>query len=126
MANRTYRTRPEMKARPWKVHPIWRGIGCLMLIIIPIMSYAGSVLLVEANKIHRWLPMPSDLMRNIRLPYLGVIKHLIANLLVTCVLMFIGFGVVMILYTIIYKISGPSSLSPVDAPPVHRIKRRKK
>lgn len=24
---------------PWSVHPIWRGIGCLLLIVLPFVAY---------------------------------------------------------------------------------------
>lgn len=24
---------------PWRVHPIWRGIGCFLMILIPVISY---------------------------------------------------------------------------------------
>ena len=24
---------------PWRIHPIWRGIGCLLLILVPLISY---------------------------------------------------------------------------------------
>lgn len=126
------------KPRPWRVHPIWRGIGCVMILIIPIMSYAGGYLLVEANQQQHWLPVPAELMKTIRL---GVplslqnvvpwswsmnVRHLYATLLVMAVLMFIGFGALMILYAVIYRVTGPSFLSPLDAPPIHRERRRPK
>lgn len=24
---------------PWRVHPIWRGIGCMLLIVIPVIAF---------------------------------------------------------------------------------------
>ena len=44
-----YNPRANMPSRPYRVHPIWRGIGCFMMVLIPVMSYAGAVLLVEEN-----------------------------------------------------------------------------
>lgn len=32
---------------PWRVHPIWRGIGFLLLILIPIISYGLAELLLD-------------------------------------------------------------------------------
>ncbi|MFZ5808568.1 MAG: hypothetical protein ACOY16_04720 [Chloroflexota bacterium] len=130
-----YARQQPPKQRPWKVHPIWRGIGCVMIIIIPIMSYAGAYLLVEANREYHWVPMPYDLMKTVRLAVPAVVQpvlplkwhldvqHLYATLLVTGILIFIGFGVLMILYGIIYRITGPSFLTPIDAPPVRRERR---
>ena len=34
-----YQTR---KKPPPKIHPIWRGIGCMMLILIPVVAYAAA------------------------------------------------------------------------------------
>jgi len=109
--------------RPWNVHPVWRGIGCVLMIIIPIISYAGAALLIEANQTQQWLPMPAELMGAVRIPYLAVVPHLFANLLISVVLIFIGYGFLMILYAVIYRLIGPPSLSPLDAPPERRKRR---
>ncbi|MGB9641134.1 MAG: hypothetical protein ACPL4H_09495, partial [Anaerolineales bacterium] len=93
--------------RPWNIHPIWRGIGCIMMLIIPIVSYAGAALLVEANLRAGWLPLPAELMGSVYIPYFTSIPHLFANLLVTVVLVFIGYGALMILYALIYRLVGP-------------------
>jgi len=115
-----YSRRPEMEERPWKVHPIWRGIGCIMAIIIPIMSYAGAVLLVQLNQQQGWLPVPRELTSTIYLPFLGNVPSLYANLIVTLVLMLIGYGILTTLYAMLYRVIGPPSLGPLDAPPVRR------
>jgi hypothetical protein len=45
-----------------RVHPVWRGIGCLLLIIIPFTSYAASVVLLEQNTRQNWFRIPVDLL----------------------------------------------------------------
>ena len=40
----------QVKEGPKSSHPIWRGIGFLLMGLIAVMSYAGANLLVEANK----------------------------------------------------------------------------
>jgi len=116
----------RMAKRPWQIHPIWRGIGCLMMVLIPIMSYAGAVLLVDANMEQRWVPVPFEFMRRVRLPVLGSIDHLYANLLVTVVLSIIGFALLTAVYALVYRFIGPPSLGPYDAPPERRGARRKR
>lgn len=120
--------RPHPKERPWTVHPIWRGIGCLMFLIIPLMSYAGAVLIVESNLLRRWIVMPPELMMTVRIPYVPLppIPHLFANLLVGLVLMVLGFGALTILYTLIFRLSGGSFLTPLDAPPIYGARRRRR
>lgn len=31
---------------PWRVHPIWRGIGCMLLIVIPIIAFGLAETLI--------------------------------------------------------------------------------
>lgn len=116
----------RMQERPWKIHPIWRGIGCLMMILIPIMSYAGAVVLVQANLEQGWLPMPRELIQTVTIPFLGDVNQFFAVVIVTVLLMIIGFGVVTILYSLIYSAVGPPRLGPLDAPPVRNSPKKKK
>ena len=116
----------RMPDRPWKIHPIWRGIGCLMMILIPIMSYAGAVILVQENAKQGWLPMPRELSQTVTVPFLGEMDQFIAVVIVTTLLMIVGFGVVTILYSLIYTAVGPPRLGPLDAPPVRRTPPKKK
>lgn len=121
-----YNDRSRMAERPWKIHPIWRGIGCLLMLMIPVMAYAGAVVLVRENSQNKWLPMPAELMQTVNIPYLGDIKAFFAVLIVTVLLMIIGFGVVTILYSLIYSAFGPPRLGPLDAPPVRTSPARRK
>lgn len=116
----------RMQERPWKIHPIWRGIGCLMMLLIPIMSYAGAVVLVQANLEQGWLPMPRELAQTVTIPFVGDVKEFFALVIVTVLLMIIGFGVVTILYSLIYSAVGPPRLGPLDAPPVRNSPKKKK
>jgi hypothetical protein len=119
-----YSRRPTPKKSPWKVHPVWRGIGCLMIVIIPVMSYAGAALLVDENMRQAWVPVPGEFMHNMRIPYIGTIPHMIATLIVTFLLILIGFGVLMVVYTLMYRMMGASNLGPLDAPPERRQRKR--
>lgn len=98
-----------------------------MFLIIPVMSYAGAVLIVQSNLLSRWIVIPPELMATVRIPYVPLppIPHLYANLLVGLVLMVLGFGVLTILYALIFRLSGGSNLGPLDAPPIYRQRRRR-
>lgn len=99
---------------PWKIHPIWQGIGCLMMIIIPAISYAGSVLLVDANIKNRWIPFPKEFLGPATNP------HLYAEIGVTVLLSILGYLIFVIIYSIVYKFVGPPKLGPTDAPPIRK------
>jgi len=112
--------RSHAPKRPWTVHPVWRGIGCLMMIIIPVLSYAGAVLIVQENVKQGWLPVPAEFSRTIAVPFVGNVEYLFANLLVTIVLSLIGFGIFTSLYSLMYSMLGPSQYGPLDSPPLRR------
>ena len=120
-----YNPRERMAGPRWKIHPIWRGIGCLLMILIPVIAYAGSALLVDANTQQGWVPVPFELRQTISLPVLGDIPYLGARLLVTVLLMIVGFTVLMVLYSMFYKVLGPPQYGPLDAPPERRPPRRR-
>jgi hypothetical protein len=90
------------------------------------MSYAGAVVLVQANLEQGWLPMPRELAQTVTIPFVGDVKEFFALVIVTVLLMIIGFGVVTILYSLIYSAVGPPRLGPLDAPPVRRSPSKKK
>jgi hypothetical protein len=113
-----YNPRANMPKRPWTVHPIWRGIGCFMFFIIPIMAYAGAVLLVQENVRQGWLPMPQELTRTITIPMLGSYPNLLAYLIVAVALTVVGFGVFTAIYSMFYSLVGPSRFGPLDVPPI--------
>src|SRR3990172_1927247 len=44
---------------PVSVHPVMRGIGCIMIIVVPIIAYGVSVLLVNYGLSRGWPVPPS-------------------------------------------------------------------
>lgn len=121
-----YSPRGRTPARPWKVHPIWRGIGCVMMILIPLIAFAGAVWIVQENLKQGWMPVPAEFARAITIPMLGSYPYLLAYLLVTVVLSLIGFGVFTALYSLIYSLLGPSQYGPLDSPPLRRGQSRRR
>ena len=122
--HRSY-TRQVVKERPWDVHPIWRGIGCVLIILIPIMAYAGAVLLIRQNNINNWVSLPPELNMTYVIAYLGF-KINFSEVSATILLMFIGFGALVILYSFMYSLIGPSRYGPLDSPPIKRKPRKRR
>ena len=108
------------------IHPVWRGIGCVMFVLMPLMAYAGAVELVKANYKNGWVRMPTELAGTVTIPNIGSIQNLYAYLAVGLVLLVIGFGVLTILYSILYSVAGPPKYGPTDAPPPRRTKQRRR
>ncbi len=95
----------DVKKTSKSVHPIWRGIGFLLMGIIIVMSYAGANLLVEANKTKNWIAVPKGIQGGV-----SWAPDLYAELIVAFFLVLIGFGVITIIYSIIYRVTRPQDL----------------
>jgi len=118
-------TRQEVKEKPWDVHPIWRGIGCILIILIPLMAYAGAVVLIQENIENKWVGLPPELTGSYVIPYLGFNINF-GVIAATLLLMFIGFGVLVIVYSFMYSLIGPARYGPLDAPPIKRKPRKRR
>lgn len=112
--NQSY-LRANSKPRPWSIHPIWRGIGCILIILIPILSFVAAKLIVQENLQQKWVQIPDELTGSFDVPSIGQILY--ADLAVTVMLLVIGFGLLTIVYALIYRIFGPSQYGPMDVPP---------
>lgn len=108
--------RPQRKERPWKIHPIWRGIGCLMLIIIPFFAYMIGDWAVQENFQQQWVAIPYDMLGPQGLPVENLYVKLAAAAVVS-VILFAGYTLI---YGVIYSLMGPSRYGPMDVPPMKR------
>ncbi len=127
--------KPEEK----QVAPIWRGIGCIMILVIPVISYAIASALVQFA-VDQQYPVPYQLMGNPVLPpslyqpglapianFIASQQNLYANLALTVLLVVIFGGIISVVYAFVYQIVGPARYGPLDAPtPNVRVKRYKR
>jgi len=109
---------------PWSIHPIWRGIGCFMMVLLPVISYALASIFMDANARNGWLPLPAELVRTVTVPYLGAVQSLYGLLLFTVVFLVMLFSIFTVIYSIVYRITSPGP-DPTDAPPPKRSRRNK-
>lgn len=128
----------KSEERPWKVHPIWRGIGCFMAIIMPLMAWAGAELFIQTNTL---VPLPPELYRPVLITttnmdtvdtvtkslnsFLSGMGVTYGKIFFTLVFLFLGYGVLSILYSIMYRVVGPPRYSQFDSRPMPAPKKRK-
>lgn len=124
-----YQVQPKLK-KPVS-HPIWRGIGCLMAIILPILSYLGAIEFVRIGLIKGW-PIPTSLLGFIKFPVwvwkipilaniltpIASFRNAYAILIFTIVFLVLISGFLSFFYSLLYRVVGPPTLSPIDAPPI--------
>lgn len=117
---RYLKVEPQELKQQNTVHPVWRGIGCFMIILIPILSYAMASVLVDLNIKNHWIVIPAELSRTVFIPLMHKsVPHLYINLALAILIAFMGYGFLVFLYSLIYKFSGPSKYGPYDSPPMH-------
>jgi hypothetical protein len=123
-----YDSANKIEERPWQIHPIWRGLGCIMLILIPIISFLGAYILISEGIVYDLgIPYPEQFANVLfSFDFLETTYAIdMMTLIITGVLIIIGFAALMILYSIMYSVLGPPRYGPLDARP-ERYKARHK
>lgn len=114
-------------------HTIWRGLGCIMMVVVAVMSIATAIYLVDLGVYRGW-PIPPELLRPIVLPdfiylmpglaslllKLNSVNYLPAYIVVSILLMLVLGGIVSFFYTLLYRFTAPPRYGPLDAPPIKR------
>ncbi|MBI4771271.1 MAG: hypothetical protein HY784_12900 [Chloroflexi bacterium] len=91
------------------VNPIWRGVGCLILVLLTVGGYWLAGYLIGLNLV----PLPTDI--DIHLgKSLTVPGRLVLQVMATAFLDILAYGVMVVVWAII----NPPKKSPLDAPPV--------
>lgn len=94
-----------------EIHPIWRGIGFAMMLLIPFLSYVAAIAILDENIKQRWFPIPSDLL--IRW---GNDPMLVIKIILTVLIAFALYLVFMLVTFMLNKIIAPPRYGPLDAP----------
>jgi len=94
-----------------EIHPVWRGIGFILMILTPILGYFGSDVIVNLNTNNNWVYIPRELLLR------GDIDpYLILKIVITIFLMIIIYGIYMLVTFSIYSLFGPSRYGSYDVP----------
>jgi hypothetical protein len=128
------------KSRNVGVHPVMRGIGCIMIVLVPILAYGTALLLIDYGIRHGW-PIPPNWLQPVNVhPLLLELRGLagvwallrrqdnfIAVVVFTIAITVLIGGIMSIIYGYIYTIFGPPRYGPQDAPPIRvKVKRYKR
>jgi hypothetical protein len=111
------------------LHPIWRGIGCILIIVVPWLAYWLMVVIVP--QIIATGKVPYQLLGYIRFPEWAFRYRIIAglasffsslqnpwiNMITFFVILLILTSIASLVYATIYKVIGPARYTELDAPP---------
>ena len=130
----------QIPARSKEPHPVWRGIGCLIMLLVPALSIGISSIIIEMS-LAAGVQLPPELLGYplmpdilFRVPGLVAILSWIQSLNNLYAILVCAFTVGIILaslfalgYAAMYRLVGPSRYTGIDAPPpnikVRRYKR---
>lgn len=104
----------ELPPNPSKMppHPVWRGIGCILLVVVPTVSFIAASFLVKNRGSIDWLLIPEDIVfPRIWDPFILV------KLVYALILTFVILALITMFTFLSSKIFGPKKYGPVDVPP---------
>ncbi len=107
----TYTKKDDVRDRDVKLHPVWRGVGFALIILTPIMAYAATLVILDANNANRWVQIPKELL------YQGTDPLLFVKIILTAALIFLIGSFFSLITFILYGAFGPKRYGPMDVPP---------
>lgn len=110
----------ESKKRNTTIHPVWRGVGFIMMVVIPIAAYFLSIWLLNMNAEKDWIAVPGEFLSRGEDPliYVKIGMTLVLSLVVYGVFMMFGFAGL--------SVFGPPRYGEMDEPPVKQTGPRKR
>jgi uncharacterized membrane protein YeaQ/YmgE (transglycosylase-associated protein family) len=107
------------RMRGRRLHPVWRGVGCLVMIALGVLGYFLSGMILEANFENHWVYIPPEIYHPSFAPWLppGAFLRIIVGLIAVA----LGYTVVNVLYAVLF----PIKLGDTDMPPMRPSDRRK-
>jgi hypothetical protein len=115
---RSYEKSPPSRSK--EPHPVWRGIGCLIMLIVPALSLGLSGIQLPDGLLGR--PVMPDLLFKVPglvgiLYWIQSLDNLYAILVGTFTITVLLAGLIALIYAFTYRIVGPPRYSGIDAPP---------
>ncbi len=106
---------PKLRDR-LRAHPVWYGLGCLLALLIPVMSFALAWWLVQLNQQYGWFAIPPQLIQREPLPLIGrVHPYTPLYAALTLLIALFLYGVLSLVYAVVYRLFGGSPYTPFDA-----------
>ena len=102
----------EMREARQRIHPIWRGVGLILMVLTPVMGYFSGLVLLEANEKQGWFVIPREWM------WTGSDPLLFIKVGLTVVLGAVIFFIFQFISVIILRSFGPPQYGPYDVPRV--------
>jgi hypothetical protein len=107
--NDQYQVRKPRDEEKKKIHPVWRGIGCVLMVFIPILSYVAATQIINKHDRLSWVIIPEEIVVSTYSDPLIFVKIVYAAAI--ALILFLLMGIVTFLTN---KYFGPSKYGPYD------------
>jgi hypothetical protein len=108
----SYSSKQNQPRKQPEVHPIWRGVGLMMILLIPFLSYISALVLLQENTKYRWVHLPADLI------IAGKDPLLLIKVIITISIAFVLYAIFMLVTFSLSRLFSPPRYGPYDVPPV--------
>lgn len=107
----------ELKKRR---NPIWRGVGCVLLVLLAMTGYFVSGWFFVENARQQWLYLPEGIMTIPFAPWIP--RGMLAQFVVALIIVVFGYALLGFVYAFMF----PIQPGDTDAPPLRRTGPRKR
>lgn len=97
-----YRKVEKRRPKSWEPHPIWRGIGCALMVIIPIVSFGLADLLMPILRVN--VPgfyVPAELRGTLQITEGWLVENYKAVIGFALLLSFLLYSILAVVYAIV-------------------------
>jgi hypothetical protein len=116
----SFRATEKEREKRKRMNPIWRPIGCVLVLMLAAGGYLFAGWFLTQNARNDWIPIPSILIEFPLAP--GLPEGLVFKLVVAFIFMIISYGVLSVLFAILF----PVQPGEYDHPPLSPSRRQKR
>lgn len=119
-----FKERERLKKKEAGIHPVWRGVGCLLIVGLSAGGYFFAEWLLKANETYKWIVLTSAMMQPSFAPWLP--SGLLLKLVVAFMFFIFSSTIVNILYAVLFpKKKEDYDIGPIRKQPSRRSNRRR-
>jgi hypothetical protein len=108
------------------VHPVWRGIGFIMMVLIPLVAFAASDILIQAlPDLVAGFALPEVLMFHVTIPGYGEVRNMGAVIVMTLLLSATFYSLFLLINSVIINVMGGDPADKLHVP-TERYKAKRK